>query len=699
MNLTRLIIWSIIGTGISSVTTQLLTIREFLSQFHGNEITISLVLFSWLLITGLGSLAGKVLRYSSPTFYSVLVMIVSLAPLAQILVIRLLRDTFFAHGTAPGFYPIFFYILFTTAPYCLLIGFVLPYALTVLHDLRHPFTSGDLYVTDSIGDIAGGVLFSFFLVYWMMPFQTIALSSSFLLLTALLLQARLKRYLLLTACLLFCSIFYYCSYNTLFEMNTIARQYGEVVNYLESPYGRIVVSREGDQFTLWESGVPVYSGENIIKSEEKIHYPLCQIDHVEDVLLVSGGLGKTLAEVRKYGPARVDYVELDPNLTGEALRLGMLGKAPFPEIMNTDGRRYIKTAKRRYDAICMDLPDPDTFQVNRFFTSEFFRHAKRILKKGGVLSLSMEYSPNYISEIRRQKLSTLYNTARRHFENVMVLPGEEAYFICRDGVLSPDIPSRLRMKSIKTSYIEGFFYGDVSRERIGQLQEVMDREEYINTDFEPRLMNIVFREWFMKHGASPGYFLMFLSAFTLVYLMFIRREEYVLFSTGLATMGAEMVVLFAFQVIYGYIYLKIGAIVTAFLVGLLPGAVIGNLWSRNKNLMLAISEIFILCLLLLFFLWVAFLRGEPHPLWFLAYCFSFSFACGFQFPVAADMIGERSSPAAGCLAADLCGASVGTLVTGTILIPLWGIQSALIFLILVKISSGIIVVFGGRPRT
>ncbi len=39
----RLAVGSIVGVGISSVTTQILTIREFLSQFHGNEITISLV--------------------------------------------------------------------------------------------------------------------------------------------------------------------------------------------------------------------------------------------------------------------------------------------------------------------------------------------------------------------------------------------------------------------------------------------------------------------------------------------------------------------------------------------------------------------------------------------------------------------------------------------------------------------------------
>jgi spermidine synthase len=413
---------------------------------------------------------------------------------------------------------------------------------------------------------------------------------------------------------------------------------------------------------------------------------------------VSGGLGETLPEVSKYGPAHVDYVELDPYLTDAAVGLGVIKKAPFLEIINTDGRRHMKMTDKRYDAIIVDLPDPDTFQLNRFFTSEFFSLTKKVLKEDGILCMSIQYSQNYISEIRKKKLSTLYNTARLHFQNVMVLPGGEAYFLCRDGELWSDIPSRLRLRSINTSYIEGFFYGNVTKERIMQLEESLDRNEYINTDFEPRLMNIVFQEWFTKHGASPKYFFLILLVLTVTYFIFMRKEEYVLFSTGLATMGVEMLIIFAFQVIYGYIYLKIGAIVTAFLLGLLPGAMVGNLLGRKDVFKLLVSEMLILSMLLLFFVWVAYSKSELHPFWFLVYCFFFSFLCGFQFPVVAHIIGEKTSPAASCLAADLSGASVGTIVTGTILIPLWGIQLAVIFLILVKISSSMIIIFTGRTR-
>jgi spermidine synthase len=698
VNIKRLIIWSIIGTGISSVTTQLLTIREFLSQFHGNEITISLVIFCWLLVTGLGSLIAKAVRRSSLSSFTILTLIIAVWPLLQIIVIREFRETIFIHGTSPGFYPIFFYIIVTVTPYCLLTGFILPYAQKVLNDHHYPFRSGDLYLTDSVGDITGGIIFSFVLVYWLKPFVIIAVTSTLLIFVGLLLLVLSRMYVFFVTGLVLVCVFYFYSTNNLFEKLTLTRQYGDIVRYLESPYGRIVISKEGAQHTFWESGVPLYSDSNVINSEEKIHYPLCQLDRVKDVLLVSGGFGEVFDEVSKYAPERVDYVELDPYLTDAGLSEGAIKKAPFLAIMNTDGRRHIKVTKRMYDAIIIDLPDPDTFQINRFFTSEFFFLAKAILKKNGILSMSVEYAPNYISNIRKKKLSILYNTARLHFRNVMALPGEEAYFLCRDGKLWKDIPGRLKLKSINTNYIEGFFHGNVTDERMRQLEEVLDTTESVNKDFRPRLMNIVFQEWFMKHGTSPKYFLVVLFVLTMVYLIFMRREEYILFSTGLATMGVEMLIVFAFQVIYGYIYLKIGAIVTASLLGLLPGAIIGNSLVKKGRNQLFVSEMLILFLLFLFLLWVMWFKGEPHPTYFLAYCFLFSLLCGFQFPVAAAMIGEKSSPAAACFAADLCGASVGTLATGTILIPLWGIQAAVIFLILVKISSSIITYYIKKIR-
>jgi len=103
-------------------------------------------------------------------------------------------------------------------------------------------------------------------------------------------------------------------------------------------------------------------------------------------------------------------------------------------IFNTDARRFVQ-----YDAVILDLPDPDTFQVNRFYTSEFFSLVKRVLSKKGIMSLGLAYGENYISEIRRKKLATIFHTISIHFKHVLPIPGQEAYLICSDGDLHSDI--------------------------------------------------------------------------------------------------------------------------------------------------------------------------------------------------------------------------------------------------------------------
>ncbi|MEJ2024985.1 MAG: fused MFS/spermidine synthase, partial [Deltaproteobacteria bacterium] len=450
-----------------------------------------------LLITALGTLTAKWVKPVSLRLYGFLALVIGVWPLVQMIGIRGFRDSFFAHGVSPGFYPILFYIVVTITPYCLLAGFFLPHSQYLLNRRGYPFESGSLYVIDSIGDITGGLIFSFILVYWLKPFMTLTIGSSSLILVGFFILWKRRSAIVLVAGLVISLGFYVFSLNTHFEEWTLSDQYGQIVRYLESPYGRIVISKEGPQHTLWESGVPLYWGSNIGSSEEKIHYPLSQVTRVKDVLLVSGGLGRTLREVAKYRPSRVDYLELDPRLTDAAAQVGLIRQAPFLRIIHEDARRHLKEMEdSHYDAVIMDLPEPETFQVNRFFTDEFFALVKPVLKKGGVFSFNMAYSPNYMSEVQKKKLSTVFNTARRHFRHVTIIPGEAAYFLMSDRALSTDIPSLLEEKTISTVFIKGFYQGNVTEERIKAIQEGLDRKEPVNRDFEPRLMNLAFAEWF-----------------------------------------------------------------------------------------------------------------------------------------------------------------------------------------------------------
>ncbi len=528
------------------------------------------------------------------------------------------------------------------------------------------------------------------------PFAVIALTASFLILTALLMSIVYRKWHFLAFASPSAVLFFVLALNPFLELHTLSAQYGNISDYVESPFGRIVASKEGPQYTFWESGTPLYSDSNVIEAEEKVHYPLSQLNPVEKVLLVSGGLGETLGEIGKHNPGTVDYVELDPALTQTALVLEIIPKRPFLNIINTDARRYIQTTPIRYDAVILDLPEPDTFQVNRFYTDEFFALVKRVLKKDGVLSINMAYSPNYLSDVQRDKLSILYHTAGQHFNHILVLPGEKACFLMSDRHLSAEIPRLLKSKRIKTAYVEGYFHGNITKERISKLEKKLAQNKTINTDFNPRLMHLVFSEWFTQYNTTPTGFIWALSGVLLLYFIFMKKEEYILFSTGFTVMGVEMAIIFAFQIIHGYVYMMIGAIITAFLLGLLPGALLSVKWHKKDVVKVGLSETAFLVLSAAFLCWSGWFRITLHPAWFLFFGFVYSFFAGFQFPATARLIGEDQSPAAGCLAADLCGAAVGGLVVGTLLIPLWGLETALLLLILVKASSSLLFLFSRR---
>nr|MBL0716140.1 hypothetical protein [Desulfobacterales bacterium] len=532
--------------GVASVGAQLVTIREFLAAFQGNEFVIALILFCWLGWGGAGTLGARLVtrhgRFASLGALACLSMVLAGLAVIQLAAIRLLRDVVFIPGTSVGFYPTLAYIAISIAPYCFLVGFLLPYSLFVLRQKIQPdYPGARIYILDNLGDVAGGFLFAFVLVYWATPFQATALAGFPLMAAALGLTAEAAKPnpgrwmaagLVLTVMI----------GGMVLERETLAPVSGRLIHYEESRFGRIVVIRQAEQTTLFKDGVPVFGTQNVALAEESVHYPLSQLDRPQTVLLISGE-GGMLQELAKYKPRRVDYVELDPAMTAAQFRFGLLAKIPGLNVSHRDGRAFLEDTDHRYDAIIVSLPEPDTFQVNRFFTDEFFRLARRHLTADGVLSFSMEGFDNYLAAPQQRKLATLYHTVARHFDVVQLLPGLRIFFICRQRPVDLDIPAALKRKGIDTRYIRGYYDGNLTAERIVQLNALMDVPAAPNTDFRPRLMGIMLAQWFARFDTSPVVFWVVLGAGLAVYLVRMTRAEFVLFSTGFMTMGCEILVI------------------------------------------------------------------------------------------------------------------------------------------------------------
>jgi len=678
-----------VATGISSVVTQLLIIRECLAQFQGNEFVIALTLFNWLILGGIGTLMARVAtrRFWRATMVRLgwLSLLLAALPVFQIFSIRLLRDTLFIYGASVGFYPTLAFTFFTMAPYSLMIGFVLPYSLFVLRATIPGYPGVRIYIADNLGYVGGGALFAFVLVHLVTPFQGILLANLPLAVCALLLfpspirrrPGPLSGAVLVLAVLIAGAIL---------EPISLAPRNGELVHYRESRYGRVTVHQDQEQYTVFEDGVPVFSSRNLVTAEEAIHYPMVQVEKPGRVLLISAQSGM-MTELSKYRPTSIDYVELNPEVTRIQFRFRLIREIPGLNVIHRDGRSFLSDTDTLYDAILVNLPEPETFQTNRFFTDGFFSLAQRRLTPGGVLCFSVQGFDNYLAEPQRQKISSLYNTVEKFFDHVLMLPGQKIHFLCSNKSLTTDIPDGLDRKGIATRYISRYYHGNLTEERIRRLNALVDPATSRNTDTSPRLMRIMFTQWFAKYAASPRVFLAVIGLLGLIYLFRISREEFVLFSTGFMTMGSEILVIFAFQIFFGYIYMQIGLIVTVFLAGLMPGAWIGRRVAHLGRRILVLTDL-MLMVLMGGYIAAVLKSGDPMPaVFFLVFGFTVSLICGCQFPVALMCRGDDNAAAARAFSADLLGAAYGTLFTSVVMLPFGGIIGAAAGLVALKLFS------------
>ncbi len=698
----RLILLLIVFTGISSVVTQILTIREFLSQFQGNEIVIALILFNWLIAGAFGTFVShKLSRICIPSVQALSLLSMLTAGLCVVLIplIRVLRHEFFIQGASVGFYPVWFFSLFLTLPVCMLIGFLLPYSLFVLRQAVHGYPGAKVYIFDNIGDTLGGVIFSAALVFFLTPVWSVVVANLPLLGVSFLLSYRGCRQrkggvscrfnlCLVPAVAAVVAVMCAGAWALGMEMPTLVQDYGRIVHYAESKFGRVIITEDNGQYTLIEDGAPVFSSENRPLAEESAHFLLSQISSPRRILLISAQ-GGMIREIEKYHPAEIDYVELDPEVTDSVFRYGLLEKTPCVNVIHKDGRAWLQSTDRKYDAILVNLPEPDTFQLNRFYTLEFMKLVRKRLSPGGGFIFSVRGYDSYIGGPELEKISSLFNTASQCFKNVLMLPGLRVFFICSDQRLNPDIPVLLKSRDISTIWISNYFYGNIPGRRISALRAGLDPYAPLNRDLTPGLIRIMFQQWFLEFGSSPVLFASLLICFTLVYLLRSGRHEFVIFSTGALAMGAETLVIFTFQVFHGYVYFLVGLIITVFLSGLMPGALIAMRFGHKHALsMLRYSDMSLAVLMLFFVLWIRFAGAQAAPVsGFLIFGFMISVLCGLQVPLVLQLQGDSSRSVAGVFSADIVGAGMGVLLISLVFIPYGGFVAAGTGLLVLKVFS------------
>jgi len=701
----KLLFYSITALGISSIITQLILMREFVSIFYGNELVFGIILANWLLLTGIGAYLGKFLDRikNKITLLIICQILIAFLPFLNIFLIRTLSNVIFPIGSLVGITQIFFSSFILLLPYCLISGFLLVLFCRVFSKKQDETSIGKVYFIDNIGDILGGFLFSFVLIFILNPFQMIFFIMFINLLAAFLLAGFAKKKVvknILLLLLIFSLFFAIVDFNKI--TTEIKYKNQDLLYQKNSLYGNLVITKTNNQLNFFENGIILFSTENTIANEETIHYTAIQHENPKNILLISGGVAGTTNEILKYDIEKIDYVELDPLI----IKLGKKYTKNLDNekinIINKDARLFVRQTDEKYDIVIIDLPDPSTAQLNRFYTTEFFSELKKTLNKNAVVSLSLSSSENYLSREIIELNSVVYNTLKNSFKNTIIIPGQRNYFIASDNKLTYKIADKINKKSINTSYVNSYYLnGILTKDRVNYILSSIDKKAGLNHDFNPVSYLHHMLYWVSQFRFNYYPFIIIILIFALIYLIRIKPIPFAIFTTGFAGASLEVVLLIGFQILYGYVYHKIGVIITAFMLGLAIGSFYMNkkIKQMEKKHLIRIEFSIVIFSLLLPFVLILLNTIKNNALVFISsqiviplLTLILAILVGMEFPLASKLHFKNiASTASQLYNADLIGASLGALVVSALLIPLIGLINVCLLVGLLNMVSGLII--------
>jgi spermidine synthase len=778
--------------GFTSMIGQVVLMRELVATFYGNELVFGLILSAWLLWVAAGSAGLARLaegRRLGPGAFATGLALAALFLPAQIALTRAIRILLdITPGALVSFGAMAWSIFLILAPLCLLLGWQFTLGSRLLAERGG--TVGRAYVYEGWGAAISGALFSFLLVRFLNPFQialglgAVNLAVGWWLLrqvrrqavTPLLAKPSLRghseersdeesrfwqatilpgeerdpspsaqgdnkigapgRQVGVFAVGLAALVLALLAWplGRRLHRATLAWQWEDALLVRDTIYGRLTVVGRDGQRVFFQNGLLMFETQSTFP-EEVAHFPLLEHPAPRSVLLIGGGAGGDLREILKHPVSEVHYVELDPAVIEAARRyLPPEDRAvlddPRVTLAHTDGRLYVKEVGRRFDVVIVDLPEPSTGQLNRFYTQEFFAEVKAILNEGGVFSIGLPSAENYLNPELRHLGGNVYQTLGSVFSQIVVLPGDYNRFMASDAPLTTDhalLAERLAERGLETRWVSAPYLKYIfTTDRFPQIRRDLEGEESakLNRDLEPICYYYDMALWLSQFYSGLSGFFHRASLLNLWWVVVPLALAVVVFRckrggavpavmafTGFAEMTLEMIVLLAFQALHGYVYHEVGLIVAAFMVGAaLGGGVMNRLiaakrtpdaagssalgWAKRPlRVLIAAQGVVMLYALLLP---SALLKAAALPLPNLSFpllTLLAGFLGGMDFPLAAELTKGSVGRVAGLIyGADLVGACLGAFLSSALLIPVLGIPQTCYAVALLSLAGVMLLV-------
>ena len=691
--------------GLTGLLAQIILIREFLLIFNGNELIISLILFFWMLLTAGGALLGRYsVKFKSDRPLLTLTSLTGIIPLLTAFLINLTKNLAFPPGVMIGVTDMALMVMLLLLPFCLLSGYMFSFLAWRFSDVKHQNNTGKAYAFESVGSIAGGVLVNFVLVYLFNSFFILLLLSTLSLALAGWVanksgfQKAVYPFWIAAAVILVAGI----NLNMEKYARSFLFQNQEIVKMKDTPHGHITITKKHEQRNFFLNNRFLFDNKNVVPREEAVHYPMSQPDSVDNVLIVSGGVSGMLEELLKYQVDQIDYVEYNPYIVKVAGDFSKGLESSKVKVFNKDPRQFIRESQKQYDVIILNVPAPSTLQSNRYYTQSFFEDGKKILTEDGILSFTLLPYSNYLEEEKARVLSTVYSTAAEYFPYIRIIPGEKHYFLCSQREYDRAITQQIQKKKINTRYVNRNYLNDMQlKMREDQIKEKLVQKARPNKDFKPKAFFQHIQWWLGLFQQQP--WLIGIGALVIgaILLLLMRPMSSGMFAAGFTGASAEVMLIFAFQILYGNIYHLAGIVFTVFMAGLFFGAsYAGKIISvPGRNHIIRVQLILAALAIAIPLVAGAITGWPPVPVYILLLGLTLlvGLFTGLQFSVISSA-DERSYSvlSSSIYSADSAGAAVGALLVGVFLIPNAGMFATGGLIALLNVGAAIVIFVNKR---
>ncbi|MCK4760698.1 MAG: hypothetical protein KAW12_00765 [Candidatus Aminicenantes bacterium] len=758
--------------GLFSLVSQTMILREFLTVVYGNELILGVLLFHWLTGIFVGALCGGTAADKSKK--PLLLFAASLAALCLLLplIITAVRFLYLLSSTTAGTYVSFFKVFLLSGifiiPFCFFIGFSFPAAAKIQAAEDVPSREktrkiSHIYILEAWGFLTGGILYTFVLAGRCSPYFITGLIVLPLLLSCSLILRRSQFYktlyftiilLLLNTALLIPTL------HGKIETLTVKERWRGIspiplLYTAESKYQDIALAGLPGQYNLYLNNM--FAAVFPADEENRIlaAHLLCQHPASKRVLVIGDALTGLAKHLLRYDVEKIVSVEIDPLMVETLLKFlpeeekKVLQDSRFHLVIE-DGRKYVQELTGKppvFDMVYINVPEPATLLLNRYYTRDFFQDLKKILPRDGVVAFKITSSENYLTGLVGEYAACLYQTAAAVFPEMVVAPGSHNFVFAGRGksVISddPEILSRRYAETgVQPQKLGGIFYSLYPEEKTKFVKEALKNNHGagINRDEQPTA-NFYFSKiigWYagtditgilnffekvqLSHLLYCAAFLFLLRLLYIIILRLRAKQDgadyafrvlkfhtlLAVFCCGLAGLSLELILLYTFQVMFGYVYHMIGFIIALFMFGLPLGAAFANFLPARKKFSSQTAVIKLMIFSQLFLAAVALLvgrlskipgnRGLTGQIVIFLLTILVGFIVGKIFPLSLHIIlnkKEKTGGTAGKINAfDHLGAAVGALFLGTLFLPLLGAAGVCLLTAVFLLSSSLLLAAG-----